>query len=85
MLVEAGLAKRKDQGSIPSFTVEQGEIYRVFVTAVMSPQDFYSLILDGDCKLDTLMDQIDKHCSFLPASPASADHSWKTGKFVLAQ
>jgi len=53
MLVEAGLAKKKDQGPIPSFPVQEGEIYRVIVTAVTSPQDFYSLILDGDCKLDT--------------------------------
>jgi len=85
-LVEAGLAKKKDQGSIPSFAVQMGEMYRVIVTAVTSPQDFYSLILDEDGKLDTLMEQIGKHCSSLPASPASAaDLSWKTGNFVLAQ
>ena len=85
-LVKAGLAKKKDQGSIPSFPVQEGGMYRVIVTAVTSPQDFYSLILDKDGKLDTLMDQIGEHCSSLPASPASAaDLSWKTGSFVLAQ
>ena len=85
-LIEDGLAKKKDQGSIPSFTVQRGERYRVIVTAVTSPQEFYALIVDKEGRLDILMDQIAQYCSSLPPSPAStAGTSWKTGNFVLAQ
>ena len=81
-LIEAGLAKKKEE-SIAPFIVQPGETYRVVVTTVTSPQEFYSQILDEEGKLDILMGQIDDHCSNLP--PSTLPISWEVSSTVLAQ
>ena len=82
MLIEAGLAKKKE-ASIPSFIVQPGETYKVIVTTVTSPQEFYSQILDEEGKLDILMEQIEDHCTNRP--PSTSPISWEAGNTVLAQ
>ena len=81
-LIEAGLAK-KEKKSISPFIVQPGETYKVIVTTVTSPQEFYSQILDEEGKLDILMGQIEDHCTNLPSSTSPI--SWEAGNSVLAQ
>ena len=81
-LIEAGLAKKKEE-SIAPFIVQPGETYKVIVTTVTSPQEFYSQILDEEGKLDILMGQIEDHCSNLP--PSTSPISWEASNTVLAQ
>ena len=96
VLHRAGLA-RKISGNLPEkgspsvsqdnfvinpYPTTEGSEFRVMVTFVKSPLEFYAQILDEDEKLDSLMQEIASYC----ASTTPRNYSnWKSGDFVVAQ